>query len=70
MCVVCLFVLYISFVKENQEALRAQHSSLEFKLHRLQFIRLIQQGIDKQQEALLYAKNFSPFAHSHSKGNA
>jgi len=51
----------------NRETLHAQNSSLEFKLHRLQFIDLVQQGSSKQAEALLYARNFAPFAATHQR---
>ncbi|XP_064630034.1 E3 ubiquitin-protein ligase RMND5A-like isoform X2 [Lineus longissimus] len=51
----------------NREKLKQQNSLLEFKLHRLLFISLISHGIEKQSEALNYARNFGPFAQSHSK---
>ena len=37
-----------------------QSSSLEFKLHRLKFIRLVQQGPSKQTEAIMYARKHLP----------
>ena len=47
----------------------ASGSTLEFRLHRLQFTELIKQGHVKQSEALAYAKNFAAFANTHAKGN-
>lgn len=45
-----------------------QNSSLEFKLHRLHFIRLVQQGPCKQTEAILYARqNLTQFVGRHEK---
>ena len=52
----------------NRTQLRSQNSSLEFRLHRLSFIQLMKQGISKQNEALVYAKKFEPFAETHGKG--
>ena len=63
----CLFVC-TSWAQANRDRLRAAGSSLEFKLHRLRFISLVQQGYESQTQALLYARNFEPFAHSHTKG--
>lgn len=41
---------------------------MEFKLHRLQFIRLVQQGPSKQSEALAYArKHLTQFVDRHEK---
>lgn len=46
-----------------------QNSSLEFKLHRLQFIGLIQEGAARQNEAIQYARtHFSQFVRRHEKG--
>lgn len=56
------------WAQANRERLQSQNSSLEFKLHRLRFIDLVQEGPDRQAEALLYARNFAPFAASHAKG--
>ena len=52
----------------HRERLAEENSSLEFKLHRLHFIHLIRQGYACQREALLYARNFSPFASQHPRG--
>ncbi|XP_076460917.1 E3 ubiquitin-protein ligase RMND5A-like [Babylonia areolata] len=51
----------------NRERLAEENSSLEFKLHRLQFISLIRQGYSVQQDALQYARNFAPFAAQHTR---
>ncbi|XP_013778002.1 protein RMD5 homolog A-like [Limulus polyphemus] len=52
----------------NRDLLQAQHSSLEFKLHRLRFIELLQQGTEKQQDAVQYAReNFQHLASFHEK---
>lgn len=57
----------LEWAVENREMLMAQNSSLEFKLHRLNFIRLLMGGTANQRETLQYAKNFQPFALSHQK---
>ncbi len=46
-----------------------QNSSLEFKLHQLQFITLIEKGISHQAEAMQYARTYlTQFVNSHEKG--
>ncbi|XP_032672609.1 E3 ubiquitin-protein ligase RMND5A isoform X2 [Odontomachus brunneus] len=58
----------LEWAKKHREALLAQNSSLEFKLHRLHFIRLVQQGLCKQTEAILYARqNLTQFVGRHEK---
>ncbi|XP_014482124.1 PREDICTED: protein RMD5 homolog A isoform X1 [Dinoponera quadriceps] len=58
----------LEWAKKHREALLAQSSSLEFKLHRLHFIRLVQQGPCKQTEAILYARqNLTQFVGRHEK---
>lgn len=58
----------LEWAKNHREALLAQNSSLEFKLHRLQFIRLVQQGPSSQAEAVMYArKNLTQFVSRHEK---
>jgi hypothetical protein len=54
---------------KNQIQLKEMNSSLEFNLHRLNFIKLISQGTKQQLEALKYARNFTPFANTCKKGN-
>ena len=63
-------MLYVidSWAQAHRDELQTHRSSLEFKLLRLHFIDLVSQGVTKQQEALLYARNFAPFAASHTKG--
>ncbi|EMP30930.1 Protein RMD5 like protein B [Chelonia mydas] len=51
----------------NRQHLLELNSSLEFKLHRLHFIRLLAGGPDKQLEALSYARHFQPFARLHQR---
>ncbi|KAG8033876.1 hypothetical protein G9C98_008357 [Cotesia typhae] len=58
----------LEWTKNHRDALLAQNSSLEFKLHRLQFIRLVQQGPSSQAEAVMYArKNLTQFVTRHEK---
>ncbi|XP_046749920.1 E3 ubiquitin-protein ligase RMND5A isoform X1 [Diprion similis] len=58
----------LDWARNHREALLAQNSSLEFKLHRLHFIRLVQQGPTKQAEAILYArKNLTQFVARYEK---
>lgn len=52
----------------NRQRLLDLNSTLEFKLHRLYFISLLNGGITKQQEALQYARHFQPFASQHQRG--
>lgn len=53
----------------NRDALNGQGSSLEFKLHRQAFIRLIKLGTKHQTEAINYARqHFSQFVTKHEKG--
>jgi len=52
----------------NRQRLLDLNSTLEFKLHRLYFISLLNGGISKQQEALQYARHFQPFASQHQRG--
>lgn len=54
---------------ENRDALIAQGSSLEFKLHRLAFLNLVKKGRSFQSKAIVYARqNFSQFVKRHEKG--
>ncbi|KZC11103.1 Protein RMD5 like protein A [Dufourea novaeangliae] len=58
----------LAWAKNHREALLAQNSSLEFKLHRLHFIRLVQQGPSKQTEAIMYARqNLTQYVGRHGK---
>ncbi|XP_026932693.1 E3 ubiquitin-protein transferase RMND5B isoform X1 [Herpailurus yagouaroundi] len=51
----------------HRQRLLELNSSLEFKLHRLHFIRLLASGPEKQLEALSYARHFQPFARLHQR---
>ncbi|XP_067656917.1 E3 ubiquitin-protein ligase RMND5A-like isoform X1 [Haliotis asinina] len=57
----------LGWAEANRDRLLQKNSSLEFKLHRLQFIDLLRQGPERQKEALWYTRNFSPFAHQHAR---
>ncbi|KAI5706554.1 hypothetical protein M8J75_009310 [Diaphorina citri] len=52
----------------HREQLQAQNSSLEFRLHQLQFISLVQKGMSAQNEAIAYARMYlSQFVNRHEK---
>ncbi|XP_020645833.3 E3 ubiquitin-protein transferase RMND5B [Pogona vitticeps] len=51
----------------HRQLLAELNSSLEFRLHRLHFIRLLAGGPGKELEALSYARHFQPFAHLHQQ---
>jgi len=58
----------LNWAYENRDALNAQASSLEFKLHRLAFLNLVKGGIKYQTEAIQYAREkFTPFVRRHEK---
>ncbi|XP_070210270.1 E3 ubiquitin-protein ligase RMND5A-like isoform X2 [Littorina saxatilis] len=57
----------LQWAEMHRERLSEENSSLEFRLHRLYFIHLIRQGNICQREALLYARNFAPFASQHAR---
>ncbi|XP_077992250.1 E3 ubiquitin-protein ligase RMND5A-like [Glandiceps talaboti] len=57
----------LQWAQMHREQLQAQNSSLEFKLHRLQFIELLKGGASSQQQILHYARNFGIFADGHSR---
>ncbi|XP_021948320.1 E3 ubiquitin-protein ligase RMND5A isoform X3 [Folsomia candida] len=53
---------------DNRDALIAQGSSLEFKLHRLAFLNLVKKGRWYQSAAITYARqNFSQFVKRHER---
>ena len=56
-----------SWVEVHREELIKMNSSLEFKLHRLKFVTLLDSGM--LQEALQYSKLFGQFANKHKKGD-
>ncbi|XP_041369149.1 E3 ubiquitin-protein ligase RMND5A-like [Gigantopelta aegis] len=55
----------LEWAEANRQKLMEQNSSLEFKLHRLYFVDLIRRGPENQVEALMYTRNFAPFANQH-----
>ncbi|XP_026278650.1 E3 ubiquitin-protein ligase RMND5A [Frankliniella occidentalis] len=58
----------LAWASAHRESLETQNSSLEFKLHRLQFIGLIQEGAARQNEAIQYARtHFGQFVRRHEK---
>jgi hypothetical protein len=58
----------LEWARSHRESLDTQNSSLEFKLHRLQFIDLIQRGHAGQAEAIHYARtHFQQFINKHEK---
>lgn len=53
----------------HREHLEMNNSSLEFKLHQLKFIGILEKGPSCQNEAIAYARtHFKPFAFRHVKG--
>ncbi|XP_070089879.1 E3 ubiquitin-protein transferase RMND5B isoform X4 [Equus przewalskii] len=57
----------LEWAVSHRQRLLELNSSLEFKLHRLHFIRLLAGGPEKQLEALSYARHFQPFARLHQR---
>lgn len=57
----------LEWCNKNSSRLKEINSSLEFNLHRLNFIKYIQEGPKKQIEALRYSRNFTPFANECAK---
>ncbi|RWS13283.1 Protein RMD5-like protein [Dinothrombium tinctorium] len=58
----------LEWTKKNREWLNEQNSLLEFKLHRLQFVELLSQGIERQNDLIAYAReNFQSLAARHEK---
>ncbi|MPC25801.1 Protein RMD5 A [Portunus trituberculatus] len=58
----------LQWAEENREKLRAQNSSLEFKLHRLAYINLVKEGPHRVPQAIEYARlHFTPFVYQHEK---
>lgn len=52
----------LEWAKEHSDELEAQNSALEFKLHRLAFMQILNGGIQAQTEAIYYARtNFAKF---------
>lgn len=58
----------LQWAQSNRQKLQDQSSSLEFRLHRLHFIDLLQKGSAMQEEAIVYARqNFQHLALQHEK---
>ncbi|XP_065211320.1 E3 ubiquitin-protein ligase RMND5A isoform X3 [Planococcus citri] len=58
----------LQWAVKHKEYLETQNSSLEFKLHQLQFITLIQKGMSHQAEAMQYARtHLTQYVQSHEK---
>lgn len=58
----------LEWASRNREKLYAQNSSLEFKLHRLQFIEYLIQGREKQGELIQYSREkLQPLAHRYER---
>jgi len=56
----------LQWASRNQVRLSEEKSSLEFKLHRLKFLGIINKGPAHQYEALQYSRKFQAFANTHS----
>lgn len=56
----------LEWAARNQSRLSEEKSSLEFKLHRLKFLGIINKGPSHQYEALQYSRKFQSFAKGHS----
>lgn len=59
-------VSHFRWAQNHSEQLAQRNSKLEFSLHRLKFLDLLQQK--KAVEALQYARKFQQFAQKHSAG--
>lgn len=60
--------LALQWAHLHREQLQAQNSSLEFRLHQLQFMSLVQKGMAAQSEAIAYARMYlSQFVNRHEK---
>ncbi|CAB0019268.1 unnamed protein product [Nesidiocoris tenuis] len=58
----------LAWAEKHRAALEKQNSSLEFKLHQLRFIGLIEKGTSCQGEAIAYARaHLSKFVATHEK---
>ncbi|KAJ8961892.1 hypothetical protein NQ318_021510 [Aromia moschata] len=58
----------LAWATVHHDNLEAQNSSLEFMLHRLKFIELLQKGAAHQTDAICYARtHFRKFVHRHEK---
>ncbi|XP_039249229.1 E3 ubiquitin-protein ligase RMND5A-like [Styela clava] len=59
--------LALEWTAKNHHELQQKGSSLEFMLHRMQFINIMRKGPHAQTEALRYSRKFQAFADGHSK---
>ncbi|XKL59316.1 hypothetical protein PGB90_000332 [Kerria lacca] len=58
----------LQWARDHKDFLESQNSSLEFKLHQLQFISLIEKGMSHQAEAMQYARTYlRDFVVTHEK---
>lgn len=57
--------LALAWAMKRRHQLAEEKSQLEFKLHQLKFLSIINSGRDFQMEALQYSKNFQSFAVDH-----
>ena len=66
----CIFYLYyFSWAERNHEALSAKNSTIEFNLHKMNFLMLINSKTEHSRwDALQYAKVFQMFSPKHSQG--
>lgn len=61
----------LEWAQTHRKELLEQNSSLEFKLHRLHFLKLVSDGPEKQAEALAYVReHFPPFVYQHETGKS
>lgn len=59
----------LAWATAHRDALEANNSCIEFKLHRLKFIETIRKGAEFQTEAIAYARtHFRQFVFRHEKG--
>ncbi|MCL4143222.1 UNVERIFIED_CONTAM: hypothetical protein GTU68_018218 [Idotea baltica] len=58
----------LDWAEQNRDKLRAQTSSLEFKLHRLAYVSLLSEGHHRIKDAINYArKHLTGFVHQHER---
>src|SRR5690348_17166417 len=63
------YCAFFRWCEENRDALKTHGSSLEFKLHRLNFIHMLEGGPNSQREAVVYARKIFPLFQNHEQGN-
>ena len=57
----------LAWAEKNEEQLAKYHSDFKFKLHRLKFLQLLEQGSSHQGEALQYSRKFQSFANDYKQ---